>query len=132
MSAIRRLSVAQQWSRAEYTWGIGLRGQRTGQSAGRKKDRTEDWTKDRAEDRTWDRTEDRTGLEQYLLGLPLHGSHEGAVRVPAVVQGRVNLVSRVDRTEDRTEDRTADRTEDRTEDRTVDRTEYRTSLKGHP
>ena len=32
--AMRRLSAARQWSRAEYTWGIGLRGQKIGQSTG--------------------------------------------------------------------------------------------------
>ena len=33
-AAMRRLSAARQWSRAEYTWGIGLRGQKIGQSTG--------------------------------------------------------------------------------------------------
>ena len=35
-AAMRRLFAARQWSRAEYTWGIGLRGQRTRQRTGRR------------------------------------------------------------------------------------------------
>ena len=51
-----------------------------------------------------------TEQEQYLLGFPLQDSHEEAVRGPAVVQGRVHLGSRVERTEDRTREITEDMT----------------------
>ena len=75
--AMRRLSTARLWPRAEYSWGIGLRGERTKQNGGqennrtkdrakdrmedRARDRAKDMAKDRAEDRTRDRTENRTG-----------------------------------------------------------------------
>ena len=54
--------MAQQWSRAEDTWEIGLRRQRRGQD--RTENRREDRTKDRVEDRTRDTTEDRTGQDR--------------------------------------------------------------------
>ena len=79
-----------------------MRGQRTedrGQNGGQENNRPKDRAKDRAEDRTRDRTENSTGQEQNLLGLPLQGGHEEAVRSPAVVQGRVHLGNRVERTE---------------------------------
>ena len=85
------------------------RGQDGGQNGGQENNRPKDRAKDRAEDRTRDRTENSTGQEQNLLGLPLQGGHEEAVRSPAVVQGRVHLGNRVERTEDRTEHRMEDR-----------------------
>ena len=134
--AMRRLSTARLWPRAEYSWGIGLRGERTKQNGGqennrtkdrakdrmedRARDRAKDMAKDRAEDRTRDRTENRTGQKQNLLCLPLQGDHEEAVRSPAVVQDRVHLGNRVERTEKKTEDRriTGQRTGRRTGDGT--------------
>ena len=138
--AMRRLSTARLWPRAEYSWGIGLRGERTKQNGGqennrtkdrakdrmedRARDRAKDMAKDRAEDRTRDRTENRTGQKQNLLCLPLQGDHEEAVRSPAVVQGKVHLRNRVERREDRSEHRMEDRriTGQRTGRRTEDGT----------
>ena len=88
---------------------VRRRGQDGGQNGGQENNRPKDRAEDRAEDRTWDRTENSAGQEQNLLGLPLQGGHEEAVRSPAVVQGRVHLGNRVERTENKTEDRMEDR-----------------------
>ena len=60
-AAMSRHSAVQKKYRAEYTWGIGLRRQRTGdRTEGRTEDGTEDGTENGTEDRTEDRAEDRT------------------------------------------------------------------------
>ena len=102
---IRSLAVVQ----GRVNLGNRIERKDGGQNGGQENNRPKDRAKDRAEDRTWDRTENSAGQEQNLLGLPLQGGHEEAVRSPAVVQGRVHLGNRVERTEDRTEHRMEDR-----------------------